>query len=289
VCIVFGKFNYVLAVRLRADGEVNVMLPSDTEWLSYDAAAHKIGVLFSDKRGTLNHNISPLRLNQGQMVDFVHDVLTKWLERPTIAVIEAEGWRNGRGEDEQKHCWTQLRNSDLFQNRDVLRFDTNRIYERPAPALNHLLAVVRLRMGNETPQYITAADWAAEAPMLDIPHLTGYIDPSVPDLLHYMSVAGLPEMQKKQKDKKIAESFKPDPQASPYDEISFKHAQIIEMTSFYIHHNFKTELEQRQLCRCIHFLRISPGFTMGDILSPYPMHLGEKLIKDQLVILGVEG
>jgi len=285
----FAKFNYILAVRLHADGEVSVMLPDDSGgWLSYDAAAHKIGVLFSDKHTTVYRDNSPLRLNHGQMLDFVHDVLTKHLERPTIATIEAEGWRNGRGEDEQKHCWTQLRNADLFQNRDVLRFDSNRIFERAAPSLNHLLAVVRLRMGKETPDYITASTWSAEEPMRNLMHLTGYVDPCVPDVMHYMSVAGLPETQKKQNDKKLFELFKADIKISKYDEIPFKHPQIIEMVPFFVHPDFQHDEELRQLCRCIHFLRISPAFTSGNIISPYPLHLGEKLIDDQMIILDAD-
>jgi hypothetical protein len=36
----------------------------------------------------------------------------------------------------------------------------------------------------------------------------------------------------------------------------------------------------------VHFLRNSPSFTSGEINLPYNMHLGEKLIKDQLVIIG---
>lgn len=286
-----SKFNYVLSVRLRADGEVKVMLPGDTtRWLSYDAAAHQIGILFSDKHWTLyrDKSPSPLRLNQGQMVDFVHEVLTKRLERPTIAVIEAVGWRNGRGEEEQKHCWTQLRNSDLFQNRHKLRFDTNRVYERSAPVLNDLLAVVRLRMGDETPQYTTASTWTSEELMRDMPHNTGYVDPCVPDMLHYMSVAGLPELQKKQKDKRIVELFKADLKDKPQDEIAIKHPQIIEMVPFFVHPAFQHDEGQRQLCRCIHFLRVSPGFTMGSITLPFNMHLGEKLVHDQLVLLDEE-
>lgn len=43
-----------------------------------------------------------------------------------------------------------------------------------------------------------------------------------------------------------------------------------------------------QLCRCIHYLRNPPGFTMSDILLPYPMHIGESLIEDMMNIVGVD-
>lgn len=283
--------NYVLAVCLRADGEVNVALPHmPSDWLPYDTAAHTIGILFSDHRASFTNNRvkSPLRLKHEDMLNFVHTVLTQSLERPTIAVIEAEGWRNGRGQDEEKHCWTQLRNRDLFQYRDVLRFDPHRVYQRSAPALNPLLAVVRLRMNDETPQYITANEWAAEEDMRDIPHLTGYVDTAVTDPLHYMSVAGLPETQKKQRDKDVREGFKGDIKASKYDEIAFKHPQLIELVPFFVHAQFQDEAEQRKLCRCVQFLRVSPAFSMSHIALPYPMHLGEKLIEDQLVTLGID-
>ena len=44
----------------------------------------------------------------------------------------------------------------------------------------------------------------------------------------------------------------------------------------------------KKLCRVPHYLRSSPAWSMGNILAPYPMHLGEQLIEDQICILGVD-
>ena len=293
--ILYEKLPYIRRKRRRTKigkpYKVYVMRPGNTmRWLPYDRAAHQLGVLFSDERARLARRdaASALRLGHEATLNFVHEVLTKRLERPTLAVIEAEGWRNGHGQHEQQHCWTQLRNPDLFRYRNVLRFDMHRTYDRAAPALDRLLGVVRLRMNNETPQYITASDWAAEELMRDLLHLTGYVDPCVPNPLHYLSIAGLPKTQKDQNLARIRESFKADIKDTQYDDIAFKHPQIIEMVPFFIHPDFQSDEGQRQLCRCVHFLRISPAFTSGDIMLPYPMHLGEKLIEDQLVILGAD-
>lgn len=282
------RLNYVVAVRLRADGTASVILPGIADsWISYDNAAAKLGILIAENKVTLftNQKASPLRMKHDAMLDFVHEVLTNRIERPTIAVIEAEGWRNGAGEDEDKYCWTQLRNSDLPHNLHTLHFDRYRVYDRAAPKLDNLLAVVRLRMNDETPQYITAGEWEAEEPMRDIPHLTGYVDPYIIQPMHFMSVAGLPETQKKQRERQVVEAFKADISTKARDEIAFKHPQMIEMVPFFVHPDYQHNEGQRQLCRCVHFLRNSPGFVMGAINQPYPMHLGEPLIEDQLCII----
>lgn len=282
------RLNYVLAVRLRASGEVDVILPDEKQWAPYAISAHKLGIIYSLNRVSFANDptVSSLRLGHQAMLNFAHEVLTKRLERPTLVVIEAEGWRNSRGWDDQKYCWTQLTNPSLSTYRDVLRFDAQRSYKRAAPALDNLLGVVRLRMNDETPQYVTAQKWNAEEPMRDIPHLTGYVDVQARELLHYFSVARLPKMQKKQNEPDVAEAFRSDIRVNPYKDIAVKHAQLIEMVPFFVHPRYQSNEGQRQLCRCVHFLRNSPGFTSGDIVLPYPMHLGEKLIRDQLVIIG---
>jgi hypothetical protein len=278
------RLKYVLAVRLRSNGEVSVITPHNLEgWHSYTDAAHKLGLLFSGERSKLVNKraSSPLRLEHQTMLNFVHDVLTTKLERPTIAVIEAEGWRNSRGRDESKQCWTQLQNGSLYKYSDVLRFDSARVYSRSAPGLDNLLGVVRLRMNAETPQYVTADNWAAEETMRDVPHLTGYVDTSEVDLLHYFSLAG---KQDTQNEAKITEMFRGDIKDSPRHDIAYRHPQLIEMVPFFTHEMLNDVVEQIKLCRCIHFLRISPAFTAGEIVQPYPMHLGETMIEDQLCI-----
>jgi hypothetical protein len=226
----------------------------------------------------------PFHLDQGGMVNFVEHVLTRRLERPTIAVIEAEGWRNS---GKQGNCWIQLSNANLFKNQDVLNFGTYRVYQRTNPALDPLLGVVRLRMNNETPQYITADDWKPADEMRDIKHLTGYLDQSVTNPMHYMSIAGLSEGQKKQRDRNVLEMFKGDPKEKRFN-LAYKHPQIVELVPFFVHPRFQNDEGLWQLCRCIHFLRISPGFTMSEIVLPYAMYLGEKLIEDLLCIVGID-
>ncbi|MCC6613399.1 MAG: DUF3962 domain-containing protein [Anaerolineae bacterium] len=282
------RLRYVLAVRLRANGEVSVILPHQLgEWLPYTIAAHEIGILFSNERSKLfNHKAqSLLRLGHQDMLYFVHNVLTKHLERPTLAVIEAEGWRNSRGKGESRQCWTQLQNGALYQHRDVLRFDNSRVFSRNARGLENLLGVVRLRMNSETPQYVTADNWAAEEVMRDVPHLTGYVDTGVSDLLHFFSLAG---KQDTQNEMQIAELFRGDIKHRARHDIAYRHPQLIEMVPFFVHSALDNDVGKLQLCRCIHFLRISPAFTNGEIIQPYPMHLGETLIEDQLAIVNAD-
>lgn len=284
----YPALHYALAVRLRADGEVRVMLPNGQDWLRYDEAAQTVGKLMLDGRVPLSRPkaVSPLRLEPRDLRAFAERVLTKHLERPTLAVIEADRWRDGAGNDASKHGWTQLRNEDLSSLLDELRFGALTRYPRSSDKLKHLLAVVRLRMNTETPQYVTADDFASEEAMRDLLHPTGYIDVSG-KLLHYFSIAGLPKTQKQQHSKRVRESFRGDAKAE-HDDIAFKHPQLVEMVPFFVHPDFDSHEGRLQLCRCLHLLRISPAFVMGDILLPYPMHLGEALIKDQLCILKPE-
>jgi hypothetical protein len=41
------------------------------------------------------------------------------------------------------------------------------------------------------------------------------------------------------------------------------------------------------LCRVADYLRVHPGWGRGEVNSPYPLHLGDALIRDQETILGV--
>lgn len=61
------------------------------------------------------------------------------------------------------------------------------------------------------------------------------------------------------------------------------------MLPLFIRSDFqKTEESLKSLCRVPHYLRISPAWSMGNIYSLYPMHLGKQLIKDHLCILDVK-
>jgi hypothetical protein len=102
-----------------------------------------------------------------------------------------------------------------------------------------------------------------------------------------MSIAGLPDLQDKQDEKRRVEAFKADPK-DERDNLAYKHPQMVEIVPFFVHPRFQHDEGLRQLCRCIHFLRISPGFTAGEITLPFAMHLGEALVNDMLCIVGAE-
>ena len=62
---------------------------------------------------------------------------------------------------------------------------------------------------------------------------------------------------------------------------------MVEMVPFFVRPDFQTEEALKALCRVPHYLRCSPAWSMGNIILPYPMHLGQELIEDHLCILGV--
>ena len=67
----------------------------------------------------------------------------------------------------------------------------------------------------------------------------------------------------------------------------YSHPQMVEMVPFFVREDFAEEEEMSALCRVAHYLRSSPAWAMGNLDSPYPMHLGDALINDQLCILGL--
>ncbi|MEH2330112.1 RNaseH domain-containing protein [Nostoc sp.] len=292
-----GDIHYTLAVRLRATGGVDVLLPDANDWIPYTQAGIAVGEIFAQARRDRQENKkrlqSKIKLNGTELVQFVARVLTKHLDRPTIVLIEAEGWRNGRGEDNDGKIWPQLQNEILLSKRNVLDFchvpGHTCEYKRDNKQLQNLLAVIRIRTGKETPQYITnRAAWNEDYPARDFQHLSGFYDKSAPELLHYFSVGRLPKTQKAQDEMPIPELYKLGFQEDKYGaNIPFKHQQMVEMVPFFVHPDFQTEEALKALCRVPHYLRCSPAWSMGNIILPYPMHLGQEIIKDHLCILGV--
>ncbi|BAY34127.1 hypothetical protein NIES2107_60320 [Nostoc carneum NIES-2107] len=152
-----------------------------------------------------------------------------------------------------------------------------------------MLAVIRIRTSQETPQYITNREtWNKDCPARDFQHLSSFYDNSVPELLHYFSVGKLPKTQKAQDEKPIPELYKLGYQEDKFGaNFPFKHQQLVEIVPFFVRPDFQPEEALKALCRVPHYLRCSPSWSMGNIVSPYPMHLGQEVIEDHLCILGV--
>ena len=154
-----------------------------------------------------------------------------------------------------------------------------------------MLSVVRLRSQNETPQYVTnRTTWDENSTTSDFIKLSGFIDKTVPGLLHYFSVGRIPDTQKKKQNTTQArELYKNDRSSNVYGaNIAYKHQQMLEILPFFVHPDFQTEDALKALCRVPHFLRNSPAFTRGNISHPFPMHLGMTVIEDFLCILDLD-
>jgi hypothetical protein len=70
--------------------------------------------------------------------------------------------------------------------------------------------------------------------------------------------------------------------------VAYKYPQVVEYVPFFVRQDYQNLDGLKQLCRIPHYLRISPAWPQGNIVSPYPMHLARQLIEDQLCILGME-
>lgn len=283
-----NPFQYTVAVRLSATGVVSVLLPNQKQWLPYSQAGLAIGRLFHQARKKDTDSLKHVQMKGGQLVKFVADVLSQHLEHPTIALIEAEVWRNEGGKDDR--AWFQLKNENLLAQRDILNFShvpDHATYQRDDCKLTNLLGIIRIRSGQETPQYVpNRENWHEDKETSDFTKLSGFIDKTVPELLHYFSVGRIPDTQKKTQHKiNNRELYKNDPGAA---NIAYKHQQMVEMSPFFVRSDFQTEDNLKALCRVPHLLRTSPAFTRGNISHPYPMYLGLKLIEDLLCILDLD-
>ncbi|PZO11464.1 MAG: hypothetical protein DCF25_19355 [Leptolyngbya foveolarum] len=152
--------HYAIAIRLSATGTVDVLLPSYETWIPYRQAGIAIGKLFSEARGDQitksKYRVdSKIKLKGAQLVKFAARAIAQEFARPTIVLIEAEGWRNEQGQYPDSKIWPQLKNEYLQYKRNVLDFrhvaSHNYEYDREDSMLENLLAVVRLRLGQETP------------------------------------------------------------------------------------------------------------------------------------------
>ena len=169
----------------------------------------------------------------------------------------------------------------------MLEFGSNQhnptCYEREEPRLDNLLAVIRIRDREEAPQYVTNRQtWQSDCLTRDLRHLSGFTEFTEHDIFHYFSVGRLPSTVKSGQERQGRE----DPyKSADGGGIAFKHQQMIEMLPFFVHPSFRSRAGLEILCRVPHYLRSSPAWGVGNLLLPYPMHLGLKLIEDQLCIL----
>jgi hypothetical protein len=202
---------------------------------------------------------------------FVLDVL-KTLRMPTLALIEADIWRNS-------NIWPQLRNPDLPDNWSVLDFaQYDRTYERDDPQIKNLLAIIRMRSGLETPQYVTDT-------RREFTKLAGAVDTATGDLVHYFSIGRELVMGKRQRYPKTRYATALDGIGAG---VAYKYPQVVEFVPFFVREDYQSLDGLKSICRVPHYLRVSPAWLQGNIVRPYPMHLGHALVNDQLCILDME-
>ena len=292
-CITETKLDvlYCCAIRLSANGGVDVQLPNpdnlpeNDHWIPYHEAGWNMGELFGksrikrEKKGEDSH---PIKLSKAALNSFIETVLSTQLERPTIALIKAKKWRNF------DIGWNQLTVRSLSDRLDVLEFKKNKQdrptrYQRDDQRFDNLLGVIRIRTDEETPQYITnRGTWQDDSLSKDLSQLSGFIDVTEHNVFHYFSIGRLPStVGKAQSKKSSVDLYKSEDGGG----IAFKHQQMVEMLPFFVRPDFQTAERLKALCRVPHYLRFSPAWSMGNIVLPYPMHLGDQLLNDQLCIL----
>lgn len=281
------KLHYALAVRLRASGEVDVLLPQEPEWTPYATAGPRLGRLFTEERRHRGREVrqSRLNMNPGQLAQFAAQVVTAPHQTPTLILIEAEGWRN-KG---NPSGWEQLKNDKLATQRDVLDFNhipDQGLYKRTDEELANLLGIIRLRTNDETPQYVPVA--APDQFARDLKPLSGFMDRSVDNLWHYYSIGRASVTQKTDENVAVRGLYKLEARGEEYGaSTAFRHQQVVEMVPFFVRSDLQHEPGILALSRVPHYLRASPAWATGNTLRPFPLHLAKCLVEDYLCILEV--
>jgi hypothetical protein len=285
------EVHYAVAVRLRATGEVDVLFPHETDWQPYASAGPWLGQFLQKQRGvpTSRKSFPGRKLSPPELAQFAARVVTASHERPTLVLIEANGWRNAGKEGQ--HIWPQLKNENLADQRDELNFrhvhGQERAYFRPDLAVQNLLAVVRLRMNDETPHYLPEVTEGESA--RDFKQLSAFVDRRTSGLLHFFSIGQQADTQKIETDKMEGPGLfklevRPGKDGAGAG-VSFRHQQVVEFVPFFVHPDLQEETKLLALCRIPHYLRTSPAWDTANTLYPFPMHLAKALIDDYLCIL----
>lgn len=285
------EVHYAVAVRLRATGEVDVQFPHEETWQPYASAGPLLGQFLQKQRGVpaSRKGIPGRKLSPPELAQFAARVVTASHERPTLVLIEANGWRNAGKEGQ--HIWPQLKNENLADQRDELNFrhvhGQERAYFRPDPAVQNLLAVVRLRLNDETPQYLPEVMEGESA--RDFKQLSAFVDRRTSGLLHFFSIGQQADTQKIETDKMEGPGLfklevRPGKDGAGAG-VSFRHQQVVEFVPFFVHPDLQEEAKLLALCRIPHYLRTSPAWDTANTLYPFPMHLAKALIDDYLCIL----
>ncbi len=308
-CTTITGARYCLATRLRADGTIDVLLSEkDADWIPYHEAGLSLGqILACERRSVVRGKIddapynskkpSRARKTLTEISNFLETLLTRKLERPTLVIVEAEKWRSTRDNGGnwwqlQNPCFAEYENRLVFGNR--FPAEEQRCYEHGEPdsssTHHNIIGIVRLRAA-ETPQYVTnRLDWRFDDQTLmrDYFELTGFIDQTTTEVFHYFSVGRLPAGAGEPQHKRtLPDPFKIVSGAKSGGGVAYRHPPMVEMAPFFVHPDFASDEGKAVLCRVPHYLRFSPAWAMGNLDSPYPLHLGDVLIQDQLCILGL--
>jgi RNaseH domain of pPIWI_RE len=249
--------DYVLAVRILPSSRVEMLLPDDLQWRSYETACFRLGSIFaavSRKDG--------LKLRPQAMERFVEHVCLN-TEGPTLVILEATDFRS---------IWTQMQNPDMRLNE--LSFSTH-----PDPFQQNDVPnvwMVRLREAGaliETPQYVRLEEPGQEEEI--VMFADGLFDLSRSGKFPVFHSIGRGPTYKKQSE--IRDYWK----AAEGGEELFKHAHAVEIIPFFL----QPGIEPLVLARVAHFLRAIPSWESGNTILPLPNHLAADALQDYLCLL----
>jgi hypothetical protein len=268
------KMDYPIAVRLCPDGTYQALLPHNPhQWLPLLEARKVSGELF------MRGKEKDIRLLPDAQARFAAQIFTETRNEPTLVLLEAQDWRNHDVLPQFAHSKASLK--DQLDLAHVKTF--GHIYSRKDLPYLRIIRLRTIGSSGETPQYFTVLEDEEEEMKedKDLSHLTGFIDTQTEsEFFHYLSIGRLPTTAAREQRGK-AGFYKTDEGGG----IAFRHQTIVEFVPFFL----QAEDDPQVWCHIPHFMRISPAWDGGNIVLPYPMHLAERMIDDQLCILENNG
>lgn len=276
-----GGVDYPLAICIRPDGNVEARLPrfsmSDPEskWIPYQDAAIQIGRMFNDADRMQDIGFAGetnAKKSQG-IQQFVLDVINSVKDAPSILMVHASDWRS---------VWPSTSVPKININR--MNFDiagSPIITPEKYPGLRAVWVRTYGGLG-ETPQYVatTQTNWddLNEEGADRIWNTSLFLDREVGGSLEHLFSVGWLDNTGKKAAQDSAKILGED--ADQY----FRQQQLIEIVPWFS----QPGDDPLSFGKTAHLLRSSPAWNTGNIILPYPIHLGLALLRDMLPLLGVD-
>lgn len=263
--------DFPVAVRLFANGYVDFILPHQDTGEPLSPISYVQGTKMGEYLAQNIPNFRPYKSDdwkrKTRLSRFAADIISSANQsHPTLILLEADGWR-------QEAVLPIADGRIRYNSLDVSRIANHQNY---SPNNLRNIRILRVRDAGtlgETPQYVQVSGgiWANHLLTDDIEHMTLARDKSTSsNIPHAFSIGRRLVSMSKQKNDNYSFSDGAD--------TAHKHQRAIELALFF--HQPEDDIDI--WLRIPHLLRVSPAWSGGNVMLPYPIHLARALVDDML-------